>query len=196
MLLAQRWLLLWQGLAALALVTGGAGEIDSKPKANLEAQLSCEEGPVCHFQIINHRAKSHLVFLPGLLPPRALGTYPAILEIEVVDRDGKRIENQGINDECYVGVGGFRPADLQLLDVGRSIGWEIELLTGQLWRFQLSSGHYRVRGRATIRLASALAANESLRKSAQERLGPNFKDADVLLVDGIFETDWVDISIP
>ena len=183
----------------LGLETGGFAE-EVQPR--LEVRLVCDSTRAqasslpCYLSLVNLAGESHAVYVPSRVMPKKVGRWPtAILSLDVIDSKGEVAQNLGSDDACAL-FGAISAWDLQLLDVGRSTGWELDLRSGQFWRFALRPGTYSVRALLRFRLASELETNSELADAARVRLDHNYVHAKRLLIDGEFQSNTATLVVP
>ncbi len=172
-------------------------------RANVALELHCSAGafsagePVlCSITLVNHLAHSHVVYVPRELFPIQLPHWPeAVLELEVRrESDGKTLPNAYLENGT-VDVGAFGPSDLIALDIGRTVGWEVDLRHNYSWQFRLEPGSYVLRAHVRIGVIKKLRSVPSVRDAVKAVLSSHFKDADTLLLDGQLDSNEVRFSI-
>jgi hypothetical protein len=154
------------------------------------------EPVVCFVEIVNHQSKSHVIYVPSsLFPTRVAGWPVTVLELDVrKDAAERPLPNLWLTTGT-LDMAGFNERNLQPLDFGRLVGWEMDLKNGVLWRYALEPGHYRVRAHVRIDILGSLKRSTRLSAAVQRALGSRFRDADKLVLNGEFTSNEVTFSV-
>ncbi len=191
-------------VAVLAFCVADAGLCRGAPgPANVSLDLTCKKGafalgePVtCTLTLMNHLAQSHLVYVPADLFPIKVPQWPlALLQFEVLRlEDATHLQNAYLEEKCIL-PGRFSGRDLLKLDIGRAIGWELDLANGYNWQFHFVPGTYRVKAVATIGILGSAATSDGIRGEVRRAMCSRFKDADFLVLDGTLESPSIEFRI-
>lgn len=154
------------------------------------------EPVVCLVEIVNHQSGSHVIYVPSsLFPTRVAGWPLTVLELEVQkDAAEKPLPNLWLTAGT-LDMAGFNERNLQPLDFGRLVGWEMDLRNGALWRYALGTGHYRVRAHVRIDILGSLKRSNQLSSAVQRALGSRFHDADKLVLNGELTSNEVTFDV-
>jgi hypothetical protein len=190
-------------VAALVLLAISVRAGHTPKPANVSLTLRCEKrivagrNPVlCYVALVNHQDLSHLIYVPTHLYPTSLPGWPTATLVLDIRRKGTEAPLANVFlDKGSVDVPSFSARDLQVLDIGRSVGWELELRNGYYWRYELGAGEYTLQARARIGVLEAMRRSAAIRAAVERSLGKRAEDAGDLILDGQFSSETVELTI-
>jgi hypothetical protein len=169
----------------------------------LQARLRCEresvpasEPLICWVTLEVEGRFRRTIVVPDLLTPgRIPRRPPTVIEFELESPTGPK-RTLVIAPPAQRGrydLAGLRTEDLVVLMPGRSIGFEYDL-NGQDWLLPGEPGLYSVRAVITVGLLERDASGD-LSAAVTEKLGKWVADADKLVMNGTWRSNWTTIRI-